>query len=67
MTETLDQTQLNDLRRRIANGRDFTYDEVKEALRQIRQARQEAGDSSTKKQAKNKQAADVDLSDLKGE
>lgn len=67
--ETISTQQINDLRRRIANGRDYTYDEVRQAIEGLRTARQEAGDSAAKKkQSSSKQKAKThDLSDLTGD
>lgn len=70
--QTISTQHLNDLRRRIANGHDYNYKEVKEAIQGLRQQRQEHGDNSSAPQNKKggggkKQEAKPDLSDLMGE
>jgi len=68
--ETLSTHEVNDLRRRIANGYTYDYNEIRDAIAGLRTARQEAGDSAQKKKASSaskKKATSVDLSDLTGD
>lgn len=68
--ETISPAEINDLRRRIANGRDYTEDEVRRAIGQIRAQRQASGDTYNANKKKStgskKKSAPVDLSDLTG-
>lgn len=61
--ETISTADINDLRRRIANGREYSEDEIRKAISQIRSARSSSGDSATKRKQTKKS---TDLSDLAG-
>lgn len=68
--ETISPAEINDLRRRIANGREWTEDEVRKAIAQIRSQRQASGDTynaNKKKSPGKKKSSPVDLSDLTGD
>lgn len=68
--EVLSHEQIQDLRRRIANGKDYSYQEVRQAIQTLRAQRERLGDSSKAKKEESKQKKggggkqQVDLSDL---
>lgn len=65
--KTLDTTELQDLRRRIYNGHDYSREEVRDAISTLRSQRMQSkggGNGSGSKKKSSSKREQVDLSDL---